>query len=70
LDRKNLHVLVVAAVPPDLRFDEVSEYLAGVLRVARQDAIDYAAKKRVAVSADRVSGLIDHLVNGISAATS
>jgi hypothetical protein len=67
LDRKNDRVLVVAAVPPTLKFDEVSSYFANVLREARQNAIDYARKRKVVASADRVSGLIDHLLNQIEA---
>ena len=70
LDRKNNRVLIVAAVPDTLKFDEVSGYFADVLREARQKAIEYADKRKVAASADRVSGLIDHLLNQISAATS
>jgi hypothetical protein len=67
LDKKNDRVLVVAAVPGTLKFDEVSRYFAGVLREARKKAIDYAAKRKVPASADRVSGLIDHLLNQIEA---
>ena len=70
LARKSDSVLVVAAVPSTLKFDEVSRYFADVLREARGKAIEYAAKRKVAASADRVSGLIDHLLNQISAATS
>ena len=33
LDKKNDRVLVVAAVPGTLKFDEVSRYFAGVLRL-------------------------------------
>jgi hypothetical protein len=69
LDRKNDRVLIVAAVPATLKFDEVSSYFADVLREARHKAIDYAAKRKVAASADRVSGLIDHLLNHIEATT-
>lgn len=68
-DKKNDRVLIVAAVPATLKFDEVSSYFADVLREARQMAIDYAGKRKVTASADRVSGLIDHLLNQISAAT-
>ena len=67
LDRKNERVLVVAAVPATLRFDQVAGYFADVLREARQKAIDYAGKRKLAVSSDRVSGLIDHLLNQIVA---
>ncbi len=67
LDRKNERVLVLAAVPSNLQFDEVAIYFANVLREARQKAIDYAGKRKIAVSADRVSGLIDHLLNQIEA---
>jgi len=67
LDKKNDRVLVVAAVPGTLKFDEVSRYFAGVLREARKKAIDYAAKRKVPASADGVSGLIDHLLNQIEA---
>jgi len=67
LDRKNERVLVVAAVPSTLQFDEVSGYFADVLRQARQKAIDYAGKRKLAASADRVTGLIDHLLNQIEA---
>src|SRR5438132_14298958 len=38
LDRKNSRVLVAAAVPSTLQFDEVSGYFADVLRQARQKA--------------------------------
>src|ERR1700674_2102187 len=38
LDRKNDRVLVVAAVPSTLRFDEVSGYFADVLRQSRDEA--------------------------------
>ncbi len=65
LDRKSDSVLVVAAVPSTLRFDEVSGYFADVLREARQKAIVYAAKRKVGASADKVSALIDHLLNQI-----
>ena len=67
LDRKNSRVLVVAAVPSNLKFDEVSGYFANVLREARQNAIDYARKRKIAASADRLSGMIDHLLNQIVA---
>ncbi len=69
LDRNNDRVLVVAAAPETLKFDEVSRYFANVLRDARRKAIEYAAKRRVAASPDNVSGLIDHLLIQISAAT-
>jgi hypothetical protein len=69
LARKSDSVLVVAAVPSTLKFEEVSRYFADVLREARRTAIEYAAKRKVGASADRVSGLIDHLLNQISAAT-
>ncbi len=69
LDRKNNRVLIVAAVPATLKFDEVSRYFADVLREARQTAIEYAAKRRAAASADHVGGLIDHLLNQIASAT-
>ena len=68
LDRKNERVLVVAAVPSTLQFDEVSGYFAKVLREARQKAIDYARKRNLGASSDRVTGLIDHLLNKIEAA--
>src|SRR5437660_4635822 len=55
LDRKNDRVLVVAAVPADLRFDEVSRYFADVLRQARDEASRYLAKRRATIAADRVS---------------
>jgi hypothetical protein len=67
LDRKNERVLVVAAVPSTLQFDEVSSYFANALREARQNAIDYAGKRKLMASADRVSGLIDRLLNQIEA---
>lgn len=67
LDRKNERVLVVAAAPSTLQFDEVSSYFANVLREARQNAIEYARKRKLAASADKVSGLIDHLLNQIEA---
>ena len=67
LDRKNNRVLIVAAVPATLKFDEVSGYFADVLREARQTAIEYATNRKVAASADHVRGLIDHLLNKISA---
>src|SRR5437660_12354001 len=67
LDRKNERVLVVAAAPSSLQFDEVSGYFANVLREARQNAIDYARKRKIAASADRLSGMIDHLLNQIVA---
>ena len=67
LDRKNERILVVAAVPSTLQFDEVSGYFADVLRQARKKAIDYAGKRKLAASPDRVSGLIDHLLNQIEA---
>lgn len=69
LDRKNDRVLVVAAVPADLRFDQVSRYFADVLRQARDEAMRYLAKRKVSVPADRVSGLIDRLLNQMEAAT-
>jgi hypothetical protein len=65
LDRKKQHLLVVAAVQPDLRFDEVSKYFADTLRHARQEAIDYMAKSGVSIPTGAVSGLIDHLLNEI-----
>jgi len=69
LDRKNNRVLVVAASPETLKFEEVARYFAHVLREARRTAIEYAAKRKVAALADHVSGLIDHLLNQIAAAT-
>lgn len=68
VDRKNYMVLVVAAVPSTLRFDEVSSYFAEVLREAQQKAIDYARKRKLTATADKVSGLIDHLLNQIEKA--
>lgn len=69
LDRKNNRVLIVAAVPDALTFDEVSRYFADVLREARQKAIEYAAKRKFAVSVDRVSALIDHILNETTSST-
>jgi hypothetical protein len=65
LDRKTASVLIVAAVPDTLKFDEVSGYFRSILREARHKAIEYAAKRKVGVPADHVSGLIDHLLNPI-----
>jgi hypothetical protein len=67
IDRKNGRVLVVAAVPADLRFEEASAYFAHVLREARQKAIERAGKRKVAASSENVSSLIDHLLSGIEA---
>jgi len=69
LDRKNQHLLVVAAVPSTLRVDEVSKYFWDVLRHAREEAARYLAKRKVTIPIDSVSGLIDHLLNEIEAAT-
>ncbi len=52
LDRKNNRVLIVAAVPGTLKFDEVSRYFADVLREARQKAADDAVKRTVPASAE------------------
>jgi hypothetical protein len=68
-DKKNNRVLVVAAVPATLRFDEVSRYFAGVLRQARDVMTSYLAKRKVTIPTDRLNGLIDHLLNQIEAAT-
>ena len=68
LDRKGDRVLVVAAVPPDLKFDEVSGYFVDVLRQARDEATHFLANRKVAIAADRLYGLIDHLISRIQAA--
>jgi len=68
LDRKNDRVLVVAAVPSTLRFDEVSGYFADVLRQSRDEAARYLAKRKLTIPTERVSGLIDHLLNQIESA--
>ena len=67
-DRKSDRVLVVAAVPPDLKFDEVSGYFVDVLRQARDEATHFLANRKVAIAADRLYGLIDHLISRIQAA--
>ena len=67
LDRKNQHLLVVAAVPSTLRVDEVSKYFADVLRHAREEAARYLARRKVTIRIDTVSGLIDHLLNQLEA---
>jgi hypothetical protein len=64
-DRKSARLLVVAAVPPDLKFDEVSRYFADVLRQSRDQATGYLAKRKVKIAADRLYGLLDHLMNRI-----
>jgi hypothetical protein len=46
LDPKNNRV-VVAAVPPNLRFDEVSKYVRDVLGQARDEAEQYLCKLRI-----------------------
>ena len=69
LDRRTQHLLVVGAVPPDLRFDEVSKYFADVLRKALDEAIGYLRKRKVAISTDVVSALVDHLLQEIETAT-
>jgi len=68
LNRKGDSVLVVAAVPPDLKFDEVSGYFVDVLRQARDEATRFLAKRKVTIAADRLYGLIDHLIGRIQAA--
>lgn len=68
LDRKTQHLLVVAAVPSTLAFEEVSRYFADVLRQARAEAGRYLAKRKVAIPTDRVSALIDHLLSEMEAA--
>ena len=67
-DKKNNRVLVVAAVPAELRFDEVSKYFTDVLRQARELMKAYLAKRKVTASTARLDGLIDHLLKQIEAA--
>jgi hypothetical protein len=64
-DRKGDRVLVVAAVPADLKFDEVPRYFVDVLRQARDEATRYLAKRKVKIAADRLYNLIDHLMSRI-----
>ena len=64
-DRKGDSVLVVAAVPADLKFDEVPRYFVDVLRQARDEATRYLAKRKVKIAADRLYNLIDHLMSRI-----
>src|SRR5207249_4854284 len=53
-DRKRDRVLVVAAVPPGLKFDEVSRYFVDVLRQARDEATRYLAKRKLTIAGDRL----------------
>jgi hypothetical protein len=69
LDRRNQHLLVVAAVPSTLRPDEVSSYFAGLLVEARREAISYIGKRKVPIATEKVSALIDHLLNEIESAS-
>ena len=67
LDRKNEHLLVVAAVPADLSSDQTSSYIADVLRAADRQARAYLHKRRISIKLDQVEGLIDHLVGLLEA---
>jgi hypothetical protein len=67
LDRKNGHLLVVAAVPPELTYDQVSAYAAGVLRAATREAREYVAKRKLPLKLDHVETLMDHLVAELEA---
>jgi hypothetical protein len=67
-DRKGERVLVVAAVPAALKFDEVSRYFVDVLRQARDETTSYVAKRKVTIAMDRLDGLIEHLMSRIQAA--
>jgi len=64
-DRKSGRLLVVAAVPRDLKFDEVSKYFVDVLRQSRDQATGYLAKRKVKIAADRLYGLLDYLMGRI-----
>jgi hypothetical protein len=64
-DKKNQRVLVVAAVPESLKFDEVSKYFVEVLRQARHEVTGYLAKRKVTTPTNQLDGLIDHLLNQI-----
>jgi hypothetical protein len=70
LDRKNQQLLIVAAVPSNVRFDEVSNYCADVLREARLAAADYLSKRHIGIAIDNVNALINHLIGQIKADSS
>jgi hypothetical protein len=61
-DRKNSHLLVLAAVPPELASDEVPNYLVGVLKTVGREVHAHAARKRIAESLDDFDAVIGRLV--------
>jgi hypothetical protein len=67
LDRKNGHLLIVAAVPAELTYDQVSAYEAEVLRTAAREAREYVVKRKVPLKLDHVQALMDHLVAELEA---
>jgi hypothetical protein len=68
LDRKNDHLLVVAAVPPELIPENVPAYAAAVLQAATGEARAYLAKRRVPLQLDELERLVDHLITKLQAA--
>lgn len=62
LDRRNAHLLVVAAVPPALTHNEVPTYAATVLQAAVGEARAYLAKRRVTLPLDELENLVDRLI--------
>jgi hypothetical protein len=68
LDRKNDHLLVLAAVPPDLASEQVSRYVTGVLRSAVDAAREYLLKRKVPLKLENLEALVHHLVGELGAA--
>ena len=54
-------ILVVAAVPEDLTYDDVSSFIADVLRQAIAEARTYLRKRKVSVSTSELEAFINHL---------
>ena len=67
LRRQDGHLLVVAAVPGELKADQVPAYAAGVLKAALQEARQWMAKRRILYDLTSLQALIDDLVETLQA---
>ena len=63
MDRKQNHLLVVAAVPAGMTADRIPSYVADVLRQTLREAHAYVARKRIPVSLGNLEQLAGKLIN-------
>ena len=67
LDRRNQHLLVLAAVPADLQDDQVDAYLVEVLWATLDQATAFLRKRRASIKVDHVAELITTLATDLEA---